>query len=222
MKFLTLTLSVSLALLLTVSSLVGALPASIPNSIISSSFARDVPSNGDFDFEGFNFPADDELKAHILAAIPDTLDLIHTVIDTEAWNAPFFDHYFPPETVEGVANTFRNILNGVYTQIEFDNAPRPDVQDPQHRDVCLTHGWAAFTMPENQPKPWIHFCPGTWNIAKLSDIVEKICPLPQVALNPGRRVRDIGYGPLTVQNIRKDTPDEALNNADNYMWFALV
>ena len=40
--------------------------------------------------------------------------------------------------------------------------------------------------------------------------------------SPGRRVRDVRYGPLEVQNLRKETPDEALNNADTYMWFALV
>ncbi|KAL9629202.1 MAG: hypothetical protein Q9204_005407 [Flavoplaca sp. TL-2023a] len=41
-------------------------------------------------------------------------------------------------------------------------------------------------------------------------------------ISPGRRVRDVRYGPLEVQNLRKETPDEALNNADTYMWFALV
>ncbi|KAL8880901.1 MAG: hypothetical protein Q9198_001785 [Flavoplaca austrocitrina] len=39
--------------------------------------------------------------------------------------------------------------------------------------------------------------------------------------HPGRRVRDVRYGPLEVQNLRKETADEALNNADTYMWFAL-
>ncbi|KAL9001243.1 MAG: hypothetical protein Q9188_005516 [Gyalolechia gomerana] len=37
-------------------------------------------------------------------------------------------------------------------------------------------------------------------------------------------IRDIAYGPLNVRNLRKDpkTENDAVHNADNYMWFALV
>ncbi|KAI4268272.1 MAG: hypothetical protein LQ337_007928, partial [Flavoplaca oasis] len=225
-----LTLSVSLASLSTVPSLVGALPTGIQNTTISSP-AGSSPIEArveEFLYQGFNFPADDGLKANITAAFADTLTLIRTVIDTSAWDAPFFDLYFPPETREGVATTYRNMLKGYNTELAFDNFPRPDFQDPEHRDVCVSRaGWAAFAMNEQRPKPAIHFCPGTWGFPKLNDIVDQVCSLPRMALNhldvfhPGRRVRDVRYGPLEVQNLRKENPDEALNNADTYMWFAL-
>ncbi|KAL8935136.1 MAG: hypothetical protein Q9216_005574, partial [Gyalolechia sp. 2 TL-2023] len=37
-------------------------------------------------------------------------------------------------------------------------------------------------------------------------------------------IRDIAYGPLKVRNLRQDprTENDAVHNADSYMWFALV
>ncbi|KAL8837083.1 MAG: hypothetical protein Q9205_003715 [Flavoplaca limonia] len=178
-------LSLSIASLLTVPSLVGALPTGVQNTTISSP-AGSSPIEAraeEFLYQGFNFPADDGLKANITAAFVDTLTLIRTVIDTSAWNAPFFDLYFPPETREGVATTYRNMLNDYNTELAFDNFPRPDEQDPQGRDVCVTQSWAAFAMnDEQQPKPAIHFCPLTWTLPKLNDVVDQVCSLPRMAL----------------------------------------
>ena len=182
-KFLILYLS--LASSLTVPSLIGALPTGAHNTIISSlAGSSSIEARAEeFLYQGFNFPADDGLKANITAAFADTLTLIRTVIDTSAWNAPFFDLYFPPETREGVATTYRNMLKGYNTELSFDNFPRPDFQDPEHRDVCVSRaGWAAFAMNEQRPKPAIHFCPGTWGFPKLNDVVDQVCSLPRMAL----------------------------------------
>ncbi|KAL8749870.1 MAG: hypothetical protein Q9199_007430, partial [Rusavskia elegans] len=169
-------LSLFLSFLLTISSLVGALPTGTQRNTTV------LQASGDgLLLQGFNFPADDELEANIAAAFKDTMELVRKVIDTAAWNTPTFELYFPPETREGVATTYRNMLNGAHTQLHFDNYPRPDGQDPEHRDVCVSKSWAAFAM--NDPEPAIHVCPSTWNIPKLSDIVDKVCPIPQVALN---------------------------------------
>ncbi|KAL8994386.1 MAG: hypothetical protein Q9169_005621 [Polycauliona sp. 2 TL-2023] len=235
MKFLL--VAVSFASLLTVPSLVGALPTGVQNSTISS-IAREVAIE-EPSYEGFNFPADDALRANISAAFVDTSALINTVIDSAAWNSPTFDLYFPSEHREGVALTFRNMLNARTTFV-FDNYPRPDPHDPQRRDACVSHdGWAAFT--NNEPSA-IHTCPKLFSdYPTLGSIVSKVCALPKMATNmrfqgsilfhevshitpfhPGRHVRDVGYGPVTVQKIRRDTPFEAINNADSYMWFALV
>ncbi|KAL8651756.1 MAG: hypothetical protein Q9226_004561 [Calogaya cf. arnoldii] len=193
----------------------------------------------------FHFPADDGLKANISAAFTDTVELIRTVIDTAGWNTPIFDLYFPPEHRSGIAITFRNMLAGVHTELAFDNYFRADIQDPERRDVCISKGWVAFTIngpiDRENPQPSIHCCPATFTFTTLSDVVNNhICAIPQMALNmrfqgsillhevshitdfhPGRRVRDIKYGPSSVQTLRKEQPCEAINNADNYMWFAL-
>ncbi|KAL8776007.1 MAG: hypothetical protein Q9213_008411 [Squamulea squamosa] len=211
----------------TISSLVGALPTVTQHDTIL--------------IQGFNFPADTELVNNILAAFNDAVELLRLVVDTAAWNTPIFDLYFPPETRDGIAATFQNILSGAPGKFAFDNTPRTDIQDPQHRDICVTRHPAAFAI-NFEPEPAVHVCPLTWRIPKLSDIAAKVCEGSQMTLNmryqgsilvhefshlkvfhPGRDVIDVGYGPLFVQNLRKDpkTVDNAINNADNYMWFAL-
>ncbi|KAL8934754.1 MAG: hypothetical protein Q9211_005065, partial [Gyalolechia sp. 1 TL-2023] len=48
---------------------------------------------------------------------------------------------------------------------------------------------------------------------------------PRVFDSPNAaHIRDIAYGPLDVRNLRKDpkTENDAVHNADSYMWFALV
>ncbi|KAL8909753.1 MAG: hypothetical protein Q9207_000063 [Kuettlingeria erythrocarpa] len=39
---------------------------------------------------------------------------------------------------------------------------------------------------------------------------------------PGLEVTDIKYGPSSVRALRKDQGNDAVRNADSYMWFALV
>ncbi|KAI4266534.1 MAG: hypothetical protein L6R38_008684, partial [Xanthoria sp. 2 TBL-2021] len=175
-------LSIILSFVLITPSLVGALPTGVQNTTISSLVGASPTEGkaGTFLLQGFNFPADEELAANIAAAFTDALGLLHAVVDTAAWDTPTFDLYFPPETRGGVATTYRNMLNGADSQLHFDNYPRPDGQDPEHRDVCVSRSWAAFAM--NDPEPAIHVCPSTWNIPKLNDIVDKVCPIPQMAL----------------------------------------
>ncbi|KAL8774842.1 MAG: hypothetical protein Q9209_000781 [Squamulea sp. 1 TL-2023] len=221
-------LSLILSLLATICSLVGALPTVTQHDTIL--------------IQGFNFPADTVLVNKILAAFNDAMELLRLVVDTAAWNRPTFDLYFPPETRDGVATTFKNILNGASSQLVFDNTPRSDNQDPQHRDMCVTRHPAAFAI-NSEPKPAVHVCPFTWKIPRLNDIAARICEGSQMTIgmrfqgsilvhefshlmvfHPGRDVIDVGYGPSFVRNLRKDpkTVDKAINNADNYMWFALV
>ncbi|KAL8912870.1 MAG: hypothetical protein Q9172_007410 [Xanthocarpia lactea] len=148
-------------------SLVGALPT--------------VSKRDTIPLQGFQFPADTELANNIASAFTDAMELVKTVVDTAAWNAPTFDLYFAPETRDGIATTFRNILRGASSQLVFDNTPKPDGQDPQHRDVCVTKTWAAFAT-NGGPRPTIHFCPSTWKYPKPNDVAAKVCEGSQVTI----------------------------------------
>ncbi|KAL8817888.1 MAG: hypothetical protein Q9223_003369 [Gallowayella weberi] len=187
---------------------------------------------GTINLANFNFPADQARVNHLVSAFNDALTLIHTVIDTHAWDSPTYDLYFPPASRNNVSSVFQKILAGASTQVTFDNNDRPYKTDPEHRDACTVIKGVAFT--HNKPsKPIVHFCESFWSIPSLDDVATKVCGSSEVALDmrfagsimlhefsPTYPIRDITYGPFNTPTLRKTTPTDAEFNADNYMWFA--
>ncbi|KAL9061002.1 MAG: hypothetical protein Q9206_000761 [Seirophora lacunosa] len=159
------------------------------------------------------------------------MELAGKVVDAAAWDTPTFNLYFPPEARDSVASFFQKLHAGnprgaeVMRQVVFDNNDVPDGLDPGHRPLCLANNFAAYTQ-NTKPQPKMHVCPYMWKIPRLRDVAESVCKGSQMSKGTpngsGKHVGDFTYGPLNVRNLRKNHPEDALYNADSYMWFALV
>ncbi|KAL8846328.1 MAG: hypothetical protein Q9221_008568 [Calogaya cf. arnoldii] len=170
------------AKIIAISSLLGELANRDTNPTISTLVGQS-PTGGETEtllLQGFTLPTDKELASNILAAFHDAMEMIRKIIDTAAWDTPTFDLYFPPEHRQGVATTYRNMLNGASSKLPFDNVPQPDPDDPAHREFCVSRAFSAWTA-NTQPFPIIHFCPKTWGWPKFIDSAAKVCATSQMS-----------------------------------------